>query len=113
MTFPDAATCAQQECGNLANMEGGAYRESYRGFEFSVGKRCSCLFDYDQVPPVQNPAEDPVYVSKMLEADGPAAGASSRPGTTCYARSSGNTVGTSRGFYAVTLLTTAVIYTLS
>lgn len=61
--------------------------EFYRGFEYSVAKRCTCLFDNDGVPGVQNSAENPEYVSRMNDGFGSVEGISGTPGGWCYKNS--------------------------
>ena len=78
MTFPNAETCGRQECERFGNLE------SYRGFEFSVAKRCTCLFDADEMPAVPEDSEDPTYVSKTDSAMGSVVAVSGTPGTNCY-----------------------------
>lgn len=78
MTFPNAETCGRQECERFGNME------SYRGFEFSVTKRCTCLFDIDEIPVVPNDADAPQYVSKADSGMGAVTGTSGTPGGNCY-----------------------------
>ena len=78
MTFPDAITCAQQECGRFGNLV------AYRGFEFSVGKRCTCLFDLDQAPAVPDSGESPQYVGGSDGGDGEISSTTKLPGTTCF-----------------------------
>ena len=78
--FPNAETCGKQECERFANSE------SYRGFEYSVANRCTCLFDIDDVPVVPNDAEDgkQKYLSKPDGGQGPVMGTSGTPGAYCY-----------------------------
>ena len=76
--FPNAETCGKQECERFANTE------SYRGFEFSVAQRCTCIFDPDEVPPVPNDSADPKYVTNKDNGGGSVAGVSGTPGTYCY-----------------------------
>ncbi len=76
--FPNAETCGKQECERFGNLQ------SYRGFEYSVAQRCTCLFDMDEVPAVPNDSEDPKYVSKMDNGNGGVAGISGTPGAWCY-----------------------------
>ena len=78
MTFPNAETCGKQECERFGNSP------SYRGFEFSVTKRCTCLFDADEVPAVPNDEQDPKYVSTMDNGNGAVAGVSGTSGAYCY-----------------------------
>ncbi|KAL7518089.1 hypothetical protein ACHAWX_002948 [Stephanocyclus meneghinianus] len=78
LTFPDASTCASAECAKFGNAE------SYRGFEFSVTKRCTCLFDAEKMPPVKNDASNPDYVSKNYQGVDKVVGTSGTPGATCY-----------------------------
>jgi len=78
MTFPDAITCAQKECERFGNLQ------SYRGFEFSVGNRCTCLFDVDQAPPVPDSAETPEYVGGLDGGNGLVYSTTNMPGTTCF-----------------------------
>ena len=77
VTFPDAVTCAQKECERFGNLE------AYRGFEFSVGKRCTCLFDVDQAPVVPESDEQP-YVGGSDGGNGDIYTTSSIPGTICF-----------------------------
>ena len=60
VTFPNAGTCGKQECERFGNLQ------SYRGFEYSVAQRCTCLFDIDELPALPNDAEDPEYESKRM-----------------------------------------------
>ena len=60
MTFPNAETFGKQECEQIKNMN----MATYRGFDYRVTKRCTCLFDIDEIPVVPNDANDPKYVSK-------------------------------------------------
>ncbi|KAK1744903.1 hypothetical protein QTG54_004194 [Skeletonema marinoi] len=69
----------EKECERFGNI--GAYR----GFEFSVGKRCTCLFDVDQAPPVPDSGEAPDYVGGSDGGDGDVFSTTSMPGTTCFA----------------------------
>ena len=78
MTFPNAETCGKQECERFGNL--GAYR----GFEFSVAKRCTCLFDVDEIPVVPNEADNPKYVSKVDSGSGSVTAVSGTPGAFCY-----------------------------
>merc|ERR1711957_324169 len=98
MTFPNAETCGQQECERFGNV--GAYR----GFEFSVAKRCACLFDTDEIPAVPNEADDPKYATKKDSGGGPVAFSSGNPGTHCYqfGRNSGVMTGSMGVFYTTT-----------
>jgi hypothetical protein len=57
--FPNAETCGKQECERFANSE------HYRGFEYSVAQRCTCLFDKDEAPAVPNDESDPKYVTRI------------------------------------------------
>mmetsp|Transcript_17219 Transcript_17219/g.34420 ORF Transcript_17219/g.34420 Transcript_17219/m.34420 type:complete len:167 (+) Transcript_17219:136-636(+) len=102
MTFPDAITCAQKECERFGNI--GAYR----GFEFSVGKRCTCLFDVDQAPPVPDSGEAPDYVGGSDGGDGDVFSTTSMPGTTCFA-SPGSRIEVKAAF---ALLSSATIFML-
>ena len=79
--FPNAETCGKQECERFANLE------SYRGFEFSVVNRCTCLFDIDDISEVVNEIE---YVSKQDLGQGPIIGTSGTPGSFCYSFNSTN-----------------------
>lgn len=99
LTFPDASTCGAAECAKFGNAP------SYRGFEFSVTKRCTCLFDKEKMPPVQNDASAPEYVSKIYNGVDPVAGTSGTPGANCYmiARDSAVSMGTGL-FYLSTVL---------
>ena len=105
LTFPDASTCGGAECAKFGNAE------SYRGFEFSVTKRCACLFDAEKMPPVSNNAESPDYVSKNYQGRDVVMGTSLTPGTTCYqiARNSG-VMGSTGLFYAATVFSTVFMY---
>lgn len=78
--FPNAETCGKQECERFGGLQ------QYRGFEYSVTKRCTCVFDAEKAPPppVPTDTEKPEYVSKMDNGVGPIAGTSSTPGATCY-----------------------------
>jgi len=77
-TFPTAKICAEEGC-NYRNLD------SYRGFEFSVANRCTCLFDEDGLPPIPESMTGSLqYVSRINEGNGTVAGASGTPGTTCY-----------------------------
>ena len=107
LTFPDATTCGSAECAKFGNAA------SYRGFEFSVTKRCTCLFDKEKMPPVQNDAASPEYVSKNYQGMEAVAGASGTPGADCYmiARDSAVTMGT--GLFYVTTIASAVVYLLN
>jgi hypothetical protein len=104
LTFPDASTCGAAECAKFGNAP------SFRGFEFSVTKRCTCLFDKEKMPPVQNDAASPDYVSKNYNGVDPIAGTSGTPGANCYmiAKDSAVTMGT--GLFYVTTFATAVVY---
>jgi len=82
--FPNAETCGKQECERFANLE------SYRGFEFSVVNRCTCLFDIDDISEVvSNEIE---YVSKQDLGQGPIIGTSGTPGSFCYSFVSTNSI---------------------
>jgi len=76
--FPNAETCGKQECERFGNLQ------SYRGFEFSVAQRCTCLFDVDEMPAVPDDTENPKYVSKTDNGNGAVAGISGTPGAWCY-----------------------------
>jgi hypothetical protein len=78
--FPNAEACGKQECERFGGLE------QYRGFEYSVTKRCTCVFDVDKAPPppVPSNAAEPEYVAKMNNGFGPIAGASGTPGANCY-----------------------------
>ncbi|KAL3822714.1 hypothetical protein ACHAXA_000979 [Cyclostephanos tholiformis] len=80
MEFPTAEACGKQECERFGGLE------QYRGFEYSVTKRCTCVFDEDKAPPPPVPAdpEKPEYVTKMKNGVGPIAGTSGTPGANCY-----------------------------
>eukprot|EP00956_Cyclotella_meneghiniana_P018507 scaffold30900_cov68-Cyclotella_meneghiniana.AAC.6 len=103
LTFPDATTCGSAECAKFGNAA------SYRGFEFSVTKRCTCLFDKEKMPPVQNDASSPEYVSKNYQGMEYVAGTSGTPGADCYmiARDSAVTMGT--GLFYVTTIASALL----
>lgn len=103
MTFPDALTCAQKECERFGNLG------SYRGFEFSVGKRCTCLFDVDQAPAVPDSAEAPEYVGGTDGGEGDVFSTTSMPGTTCFSNSPGSMIQVSA---ALALLSSATIFML-
>lgn len=79
MQFPNAETCGMQECARF----GG---KNYRGFEYSVTKRCTCLFDIEKAPPPPVSADPtkPEYVTKTNGGIGPIAGTSGTPGGDCY-----------------------------
>lgn len=94
MTFPNAETCAQQECERFA---GAA---AYRGFEFSVAKRCTCLFDVDTMPVVPNEEGAPEYASKKDGGMGAVTVSSKNPGTHCYQFGAGVKIGSLGVFYA-------------
>eukprot|EP00581_Thalassiosira_minuscula_P027299 CAMPEP_0184416460 /NCGR_PEP_ID=MMETSP0738-20130409/9504_1 /TAXON_ID=385413 /ORGANISM="Thalassiosira miniscula, Strain CCMP1093" /LENGTH=136 /DNA_ID=CAMNT_0026775909 /DNA_START=265 /DNA_END=676 /DNA_ORIENTATION=+ len=106
MTFPNAETCGRQECERFGNLE------AYRGFEFSVTKRCTCLFDIDEIPAVPNDENDPKYVSKMDNGNGGVTGVSGTPGAWCYqfGRNSGVMNGSMGGFFTATLLSLTTLY---
>ncbi|KAL7532497.1 hypothetical protein ACHAWF_004164 [Thalassiosira exigua] len=107
MTFPNAETCGRQECEQFGNMG------SYRGFEYSVAKRCTCLFDVDELPAVPNDESDPKYVSKMDGGNGPVAGASGTPGANCYqfGRNSGVMRGSiGRATFMATLVASTTLF---
>merc|ERR1719232_2122662 len=99
MTFPNAETCARQEC----ERHGGEY---YRGFEFSVTKRCTCLFDVDEMPAVANDASDPTYIEKVDSGNGAIARVSGVSGTNCYVfgRNSAVTTAGIGGIHAAALM---------
>ncbi|KAL3785493.1 hypothetical protein ACHAWO_013433 [Cyclotella atomus] len=104
-TFPDASTCGAAECAKFGNAA------SYRGFEFSVTKRCTCLFDKEKMPAVQNDASSPEYVSKNYAGVDAVAGTSGTPGANCYmvARDSGAvTLGT--GLFYLSTVVSGVVY---
>lgn len=104
--FPNAETCGRQECERFGNME------AYRGFEFSVAQRCTCLFDSDEIPVVPSDAEDPKYVSKTDSGIGAVGVVSGTPGTNCYRFGRNSAVNTQSmgGFYTATLFASATIY---
>ena len=66
--FPNAETCGKQECERFAN------NPNYRGFEYSVAQRCTCLFDRDEAPAVPNDESDPKYVTRTDNGIGTVAG---------------------------------------
>ena len=101
MTFPDAITCAQKECERFGNLG------SYRGFEFSVGKRCSCLFDVDQAPAVPDSGEAPEYVGGSDGGDGEVFATTEMPGTTCFSASPGSMIEVKA---ALALLSSAAVF---
>jgi hypothetical protein len=101
VTFPDAVTCAQKECERFGNLE------AYRGFEFSVGKRCTCLFDVDQAPVVPESDEQP-YVGGSDGGNGEVYTTSSIPGTICFTNP-GSRIEIKAAF---TLFTSAAIFML-
>ena len=101
MTFPDAITCAQKECERFGNLG------SYRGFEFSVGKRCTCLFDVDQSPAVPDSEEAPEYVGGSDGGNGDVFSTTKMPGTTCFSASPGSRIEVKAAF---ALLSSAVIF---
>jgi len=76
--FPSAEACGRGECERFGNSN------SYRGFEYSVAKRCTCVFDADELPPVPNDPGAPEYVSKMDAGNDPITQVSGVPGTSCY-----------------------------
>ena len=76
--FPNAETCGKQECERFGNME------QYRGYEYSVAQRCTCLFDIDEIPAVPNDPNDPTYIEKKDSGNGPVGGISGTPGAWCY-----------------------------
>lgn len=98
MTFPNAETCGRQECERFGNMA------SYRGFEFSVTNRCTCLFDVDEIPVVPNDADAPQYVSKADSGMGGVTAASGTPGAYCYQFGANAGVMTGSGFFTASLL---------
>mmetsp|Transcript_25854 Transcript_25854/g.55631 ORF Transcript_25854/g.55631 Transcript_25854/m.55631 type:complete len:164 (+) Transcript_25854:225-716(+) len=103
--FPNAETCGRQECERFANS--GAYR----GFEFSVAQRCTCLFDVEGIPAVPNDADTPTYVSKTDIGNGGVGGVSGTPGTYCYRFGRNSAVNNIRmGGFTATLLASATIY---
>lgn len=106
--FPNAETCGRQECERFGNSE------IYRGFEYSVAQRCTCLFDYDQIPVVPSAEGDPVYVSKADVGIGAVGAVSGTPGTDCYrfGRNSAMNTRSMGGFYAASLFASATIYTM-
>ena len=79
--FPNAETCGKQECDRFLNMQ------SYRGFEYSVTHRCTCLFDYEKIPPVPNNSTQPSYVTETDNGNGIVTGLSGTPGAYCYVSS--------------------------
>mmetsp|Transcript_22706 Transcript_22706/g.35613 ORF Transcript_22706/g.35613 Transcript_22706/m.35613 type:complete len:166 (-) Transcript_22706:265-762(-) len=103
MAFPDAITCAQKECERFGNLG------SYRGFEFSVGKRCTCLFDVDQAPAVPDSEGAPVYVGGSDGGDGDVFSTTAMPGTTCFSNSPGSMI---QVHAALALLSSASIFML-
>lgn len=76
--FPSAEACGRGECERFGNSN------SYRGFEYSVAKRCTCVFDADELPPVPNDPGAPEYVSKMDAGNDVISQVSGVPGTGCY-----------------------------
>mmetsp|Transcript_4962 Transcript_4962/g.12460 ORF Transcript_4962/g.12460 Transcript_4962/m.12460 type:complete len:167 (+) Transcript_4962:156-656(+) len=106
--FPNAETCGRQECERFGNMK------QYRGFEYSVAQRCTCLFDLDEIPAVPNDPNDPTYVEKEDVGNGAVAGVSGTPGAWCYqfGKNSGFVTANTGYFYRSTLLAAAVIYML-
>jgi hypothetical protein len=78
--FPNAETCGKQECERFGGLQ------QYRGFEYSVTKRCTCVFDADKAPAPPPPADskEPEYVSKINNGIGPIASTSGTPGADCY-----------------------------
>mmetsp|Transcript_6268 Transcript_6268/g.13554 ORF Transcript_6268/g.13554 Transcript_6268/m.13554 type:complete len:179 (-) Transcript_6268:87-623(-) len=108
VSFPSAETCGRQECERFGNLE------AYRGFEYSVAKRCTCLFDIDEIPAVPNDANNPMYVSKMDNGNGAVTGTSGTPGAYCYqfGRNSGVMTGSMGGLFSATLLASATIFML-
>jgi len=76
--FPSAEACGRGECERFGNSN------SYRGFEYSVAKRCTCVFDADELPVVPNDANAPEYVSKMDAGNDVISQVSGVPGTGCY-----------------------------
>ena len=80
MEFPNAETCGNQECGRFVG------KKDYRGFEYSVTKRCTCLFDIEKAPapPASADPSKPDYVTKTNGGNGPIAGTSGTPGANCY-----------------------------
>ena len=101
MTFPDAITCAQKECERFGNLG------SYRGFEFSVGKRCTCLFDVDQAPAVPDSGEAPEYVGGSDGGNGDVFSTTEMPGTTCFSASPGSMIEVKA---ALALLSSAAVF---
>lgn len=105
MTFPNAETCGKQECERFAGLG------PYQGFEYSVAKRCTCLFDNDKVPVVPNNSDEPQYVTKKDSGGGPVAGTSGTPGTHCFQfGNSGFMTGNMGVFYTATLLASATMH---
>lgn len=76
--FPNPETCGRQECERFGNME------TYRGFEFSITKKCTCLFDVDEIPDIPTEDDAPKYNDGMESGNGPVAGVSGTPGAYCY-----------------------------
>ena len=76
--FPSAEACGRGECERFGNSK------SYRGFEYSVAKRCTCVFDADELPAVPNDPGAPEYVSKMDAGNDVISQVSGVPGTSCY-----------------------------
>ncbi|KAL7431797.1 hypothetical protein ACHAXH_001594 [Discostella pseudostelligera] len=103
--FPNAETCGRQECDRFLNMQ------SYRGFEYSASHRCTCLFDYEKVPPVPNNSTQPTYVTDTDGGNGVVAGLTGTPGAYCY-KNSGSMVGGAVGFYTATILAGVIGYAL-
>jgi hypothetical protein len=78
--LPNAETCRKQECEQFGGLQ------SYCGFEYSITKQCTCVFDADKapVPPSPTDSEEPEYVSKMNQGIGPIASTLGTPGAHCY-----------------------------
>jgi len=78
-TFPDAGACAEVECEKWVNLD------SYRGFEFSIVGRCTCLFDMDAASSIpESEAESVSHDFGINDGDGLVSSVSGTPGTTCY-----------------------------
>merc|ERR1712032_1021772 len=89
--FPSAEACGKGECERFGDSG------HYRGFEYSVAKRCTCLFDMEKVPvvPTQSDAAQQ-YVGNQDAGTDFVAKTSSVPGTDCYQYKRNSAVGMGR-----------------
>merc|ERR1711982_283135 len=103
--FPSAEACGKGECERFGN------NGHYRGFEYSIANRCTCLFDMNKSPVVPEQSGAPEYVNKLDAGTDFVAKTSTVPGTDCCQFKRNSAVGLGRRVRVVTaILATTSMY---